>query len=168
VADLLTIHQDPEVARWLGPYREADVQRKAAEFADGWARDGISKWVAYDRETGELVGRGGLAYAQVDGARRLEIGWTVRHAKVGQGYASEIGQVGLAVAFEELGADEVVAFTEPHNERSRAVMDRLGMRYLRDIIHDSKPFVLYGLSFGDHHRRPQRSPSDASAACGHR
>nr|NIS36511.1 GNAT family N-acetyltransferase [Actinomycetota bacterium]NIU71013.1 GNAT family N-acetyltransferase [Actinomycetota bacterium]NIW32959.1 GNAT family N-acetyltransferase [Actinomycetota bacterium]NIX25107.1 GNAT family N-acetyltransferase [Actinomycetota bacterium] len=49
----------------------------------------------------------------------------------------------LAFAFNELGADVVVAFTEPHNRRSRAVMERLGMRYLREIVHQGGPFVLY-------------------------
>jgi hypothetical protein len=41
-----------------------------------------------------------------------------------------LGRGGLAFAFENLGAEEVVAFTERHNRRSRAVMERLGMRYL--------------------------------------
>jgi [ribosomal protein S5]-alanine N-acetyltransferase len=46
-------------------------------------------------------------------------------------------------AFDELGATEVVAFTEPHNRRSRAVMERLGMRRARDIVLDGEAFVLY-------------------------
>jgi hypothetical protein len=41
----------------------------------------------------------------------------------------ELGQAGRAFAFENLGAEEVVAFTERHNRRSRAVMERLGMRH---------------------------------------
>ena len=52
----------------------------------------------------------------------------------GQGYATEIGQVGVAFAFDELGADEVISFTETGNERSRAVMERLGFRYSHDFI----------------------------------
>lgn len=44
-----------------------------------------------------------------------------------EAYATEIGRAGLALAFDELGADEVVAFTEVHNRASRAVMVRLGM-----------------------------------------
>jgi putative restriction endonuclease len=46
----------------------------------------------------------------------------------GRGYATEIGRFGLDHAFSVLGVEEVVSFTEVHNLRSRAVMERLGMR----------------------------------------
>ena len=82
----------------------------------------------------------------LDGADRLEVGWTILGRLWGNGYATEIGRTALTFAFEELGADEVVAFTEPHNERSRAVMERLGMTYRRDITHDNIQFVLYSVS----------------------
>jgi RimJ/RimL family protein N-acetyltransferase len=78
----------------------------------------------------------------------LEVGWTVRSDLWGRGYATEIGRAGLAFAFAELGATEVVAFTEPHNRRSRAVMERLGMRHVHDIIWRGEPFVLYMLGRG--------------------
>jgi RimJ/RimL family protein N-acetyltransferase len=47
--------------------------------------------------------------------------------------ATEIGQATLQVAFVQLGADAVVAFTEVHNENSRRVMERLGMTYVQEI-----------------------------------
>jgi RimJ/RimL family protein N-acetyltransferase len=73
---------------------------------------------------------------------------------VGRGYATEIGRAGLAYAFDDLGAEQVVAFTERDNRRSRAVMERLGMRYVGEIlgrgrvgslegVHDGAPFALY-------------------------
>jgi RimJ/RimL family protein N-acetyltransferase len=34
----------------------------------------------------------------------------------------------LRAGFEQVGLDEIVAFTATGNQRSRAVMDRLGMR----------------------------------------
>lgn len=101
--------------------------------------------MAYDRKTGELVGRGGLSRMEVDGQERLEIGWTLRDRSRGHGYATEIGRAGMAYAFDELGADETVSFTEPHNLASRAVMERLKMHYSRDIVHNGEPFVLYTL-----------------------
>jgi len=110
-----------------------------------WQTDGVHKWMAYDRVDGELIGRGGLSYTEVDGTRRLEIGWAVRERFWGQGYASEIGRAGLALAFGELSATEVVSFTETHNTRSRAVMERLGFHYEREIRHYGEPFALYAL-----------------------
>jgi RimJ/RimL family protein N-acetyltransferase len=169
--DLFRLHQDEAVAAWHGGRWSAeDAHRFAAAMARAWAADGVGKWVAYDLDTGELVGRGGLSRLGLDWSvtrriasvladgrwarDRLELGWTVRSDRWGQGYATEIGRAGLAFAFEELGAEEVVAFTERHNRRSRAVMERLAMLPVAEIparglvegrpgVHDGAPFALY-------------------------
>lgn len=160
--DLFRLHQDPGIAQWYGVWTPEHARETAASMAQAWLSDGVNKWIAYDRASGELLGRGGLSYAEVDGARRLEIGWAVREPFWGQGYASEIGRAGLAVAFDELSAAEVAAFTEIHNKRSRAVMERLGFRYEREIRHRDKPFVLYLLP----RKRHDGSGPDSSAARG--
>jgi RimJ/RimL family protein N-acetyltransferase len=142
-AALFTLYADPAVAEWYGSYDRAAAEREAARMARGWQTDGIHKWFAYDRDTGEPVGRGGLSRIHLDGADRLEVGWVLHRRFWGNGYATEIGRAGLDVAFDELGAPEVVAFTEPHNARSRAVMERLGMTYEKDFDRDGYHFVLY-------------------------
>ena len=87
----------------------------------------------------------------------MEIGWALRQEVWGRGYATEIGRAGLDHAFSVLGVEEVVAFTEVHNVRSRAVMQRLGMRYVRQILrpgliagssemHKDAPFALYRIT----------------------
>jgi hypothetical protein len=64
----------------------------------------------------------------LDGERVLELGWAVRDARTGRGYATELGRAALAWALEHQPDLAVVAFTEVHNRASRAVMERLGMR----------------------------------------
>lgn len=142
--DLWRLHQDPAVAEWWGGVwsHEYAIQW-ASSREDQWIAEGVSKWIAYDRTDSTLVGRGGLSRAIVDGELCLEVGWTVRAELWGRGFATEIGQAGLTFAFDELDADEVVAFTETTNARSRAVMERLGMADPRAITHDGEPFVLY-------------------------
>lgn len=141
--DLWRLHQDNGVAAYWGAWSHEDASRFARACEEAWTSRGVSKWIAYDRIDSTLVGRGGLSRIVVDGELRLEVGWTVREALRGRGFATEIGQAGLLFAFDELGADEVVAFTEPANVRSRAVMERLGMTYEREITHNGAPFVLY-------------------------
>jgi ribosomal-protein-alanine N-acetyltransferase len=144
-SDLLRLHQAEAVAEWYGEFTQEKASRRAREMGEGWQRDGVNKWMAYDRATGELVGRGGLSLQEVDGKERLEVGWIVHPDLWGQGYATEMGRAGLAFAFDELGAGEVVAFTEPENRRSRAVMERLGMRYSHEFVRHGIEFVLYTL-----------------------
>jgi RimJ/RimL family protein N-acetyltransferase len=142
-ADLLTLYTDPAVAEWYGEWTRESAEREAARMAEGWRTDGVHKWFAYDRGTGDLIGRGGLSRIAIDGGVRLEVGWVLHGRCRGRGYATEIGRAGLDMAFGELAAPEVVAFTEVHNARSRAVMDRLGMTYDKDIDWDGAPFALY-------------------------
>ncbi|GAA2757528.1 GNAT family N-acetyltransferase [Actinopolymorpha rutila] len=142
--DLWRLHARPEVAGWLGgAWTQESTRRSVLRLRAGWDAAGFGTWVAYDRDDGELVGRGGVAPYTLDGRSTHEVGWTVRPDRWGRGYATEIGTAGLVLAFTELGAREVVAFTVPHNTRSRAVMDRLGMRFAREVPHAGMSHVLY-------------------------
>lgn len=143
--DLLAIYRDPAVAEWYGEWTREQIDEEVARIAQAWLVAGVHKWMAYDRVTGERIGRGGLSRAHVDGRACLEIGWALHHKFWHRGYATEIGRAGLAFAFNELDADEVVSFTETHNERSRAVMERLGFSYQKDITIDGGTFALYAI-----------------------
>jgi len=151
--ELAQLYLDPGIAQWYGVWSDEQVQAWATRQERGWRTDGVGKWMAYDRGTGELVGRGGLSLADVDGEQRLEVGWAIRQRLWRRGYATEIGRAGITFAREELGAEEVVAFTEVHNRASRTVMEKLGMAFLHEFrrpglvendneVRDRVPFVL--------------------------
>jgi hypothetical protein len=58
--DLWRLHQDDAVAFWhAGRWSAEDAHGNAAAMARAWATDGVSKWIAYHRRGGELVGRAG-------------------------------------------------------------------------------------------------------------
>jgi RimJ/RimL family protein N-acetyltransferase len=157
--DLWVVHNDDEVVPWYDGWKPSfeEAQRQADLMHYGWRELGVHKWMAYDRESGELVGRGGLARTPADDdwgriyaflppepwarelhrgsrgvavhANWLEIGWALRRQFWGRGYASEIGRAGLDFAFGVLGVQAVVSCTVRYNARSRAVMERIGMPY---------------------------------------
>lgn len=161
--DLRELHADDSVAAWYGgPYTAEEAAGKAAHGAQRWESDGTYRWMAYLRDGGPAVGRGGVALSHVDAADRYEVSWTVRGPYQGQGYATEIGAAGLAHAFDDLGASEVVSFTHPDNRGFRAVAERLGMRYDRDIILYDAPYVLYTITRGDFRARTRDGQSQRS------
>ena len=125
--DLVVLYGDPKVAYWTGPWTRGAIEAWAAGMAARWAHDGVGKWMARRRSDGSLVGRGGFTRVDLDDETVLELGWAVRDARTGRGYATELGRAALAWAAEHRPADPVVAFTEVHNLASRAVMERLGM-----------------------------------------
>jgi RimJ/RimL family protein N-acetyltransferase len=149
VNDLVRLHGEPGIARWFGHTWSRDYAvAQAREKAVAWESAGVSKWIAYDRKTGELIGRGGMDRLDPDRplthriaavvpdswmTDRLEVGWTVAGAAQRRGYATEIGGASLDFARAYLGARIVVAFTEDHNAASRAVMERLGMAFAGNV-----------------------------------
>jgi len=156
VYDLLALYSDPIVARWTGPWTENAVRRWARAMDDRWHNDGVGKWMARNGATGELIGRGGPTLLDLEGESVVEIGWVIRDALTGLGYATELGIATLDwMAHFEIQLP-VVSFTEVHNGASRAVMARLGMNFDRiilreglvegqDGLHADAPFALYRL-----------------------
>ena len=160
-SELWELHQDEGIARWY-PLSREQALRFAERMESSWTH-GLGKWLAYEVSTGAFVGRGGPSWAVVEGAGCVEIGWAFRREVWGRGYATEIGRAGLDLAFSVPGVEEVVAFTEVHNARSRAVMERLGMRFARRILRpgfvagssemrEDAPFALYRITRAAHDR----------------
>jgi [ribosomal protein S5]-alanine N-acetyltransferase len=131
---------DPRVAATMGGARDreetADHLRVAGEE---WDRNGFGYWMWFDRARGAPVGRGGLGPAEFDGQPEVEVGWLVAPERWGDGLATEIGAAAVAVAFDTLGLDDVVAFTMTTNLASRRVMEKLGFVYEK-----TAPYKIYG------------------------
>jgi [ribosomal protein S5]-alanine N-acetyltransferase len=125
---------------------------RTREQSEAWLRKDIAHWEAHDfgvwhafeRSTDELVGRIGARATLVDGAMEVELAWIVHPDHWGQGYAAELAAAGRDLAFSR-GLSSVVAMTLHDNERSRRVMDKLGMTYEADVTHAGLPHVLYRL-----------------------
>jgi ribosomal-protein-alanine N-acetyltransferase len=94
-------------------------------------RRGWGLWALEELGTGRFLGFTGLNVPRFDAhfTPAVEIGWRLRRDAWGHGYASEAARGALAVAFEDLGLDELVSFTAVPNVRSQAVMRRIGMTH---------------------------------------
>lgn len=108
-----------------------------------WDRHGFGQWWWRERASDELVARGGLQWTMVAGEAAIEVGWAVAPAHWGRGVATELARASLAVGFDELGLDSIVAYTLVTNAASRRVMEKAGLGYERDVTHLSLPHVLY-------------------------
>jgi len=89
----------------------------------------------------------------------VEIGWRLAFEHWGRGYATEAAHLALGYGFRTVALREVVSYTSVTNRRSRAVMERLGMRRdPADVFdyprlpegHPLRPHVLYRLDSGSY------------------
>jgi RimJ/RimL family protein N-acetyltransferase len=131
VGPYAAIVADPEVMRHMGsgPMDRAAASAQVARFAAGTALSGVYHTAAEDRATGELIGRIGLFHQpEWPGPHKVEVGWLLARRAWGRGLATEGARAAVNYGFQELGLPVIVSFTVPENVRSRAVMERLGMR----------------------------------------
>ena len=120
---LVELDSDPEVTRYVTG-RPSSPQEVLARIRDRLG----SRWVAFDRFTGAFVGWFELVPAGQD---TFDAGYRLRRQWWGQGLATEGIRALIDSAFSQLGARRITAHTMAVNARSRAVMERCGMRYVR-------------------------------------
>jgi RimJ/RimL family protein N-acetyltransferase len=129
---LVELDSDPEVMRFL----TGGVPNSRAYVTERVQRSLGHRWIAFERATGAFIGWFGLEPFP-DGAR--ELGYRLRKDAWGKGYATEASSALIALAFTELGAERVWAETMTVNKRSRAVMERCGLRFVRTFHGDWQP-----------------------------
>ncbi len=138
---------DPRVYRTLWPWSSAptraDVRASLMDKREHWERHGFGLWLLRDRESGLMVGRGGLQYTDAIGGFAVEAAWTVVPERWGQGLATELAIASVSVAFDVLQLRDLIAITLPDNHASRRVMDKAGFGYDRDIEHAGLRHLLY-------------------------
>jgi RimJ/RimL family protein N-acetyltransferase len=127
---------------------------------------GFGLWAVELRASGAFMGFVGLRAPSFEAhfTPCIEIGWRLERSSWGRGFATEAGRECLRFAFESLALGEVVSFTVPLNRRSRAVMERLGMRHdaAGDFDHPRLPaghplrrHVLYRLTRAQWQKNPR-------------
>lgn len=122
---------DPEVVRYqLYNVRDrATVAEKVAEYALATRLesngDYVQPAIVVDSE---VVGAIYFTLSSIDDLT-AEIGWVLRRAHQGKGYAFEAASAMLSVAFGEMGLHRVYAELDPRNAASVALCLRLGMRH---------------------------------------
>jgi len=126
------LNADPRVMQFMpAPLSRAASDALVAGATAALEKRGWGLWAVAERESGEFVGCVGLDVPSFEAAFTpcVEIAWRLGAAHWGRGFATEAAHECLRFAFGTLALEEVVAFTVPANLRSRALMERLGMRH---------------------------------------
>jgi RimJ/RimL family protein N-acetyltransferase len=130
LAPFAALNADPEVMRYFAaPLTRAQSGAFVKRAYSTIYQDGWGLWAVEVRDGAPFIGFVGLNSPGFEAhfTPALEVGWRLDRAHWGHGYATEGASAALTFAFEELGLGEVVSFTTVGNERSRRVMERLGM-----------------------------------------
>jgi ribosomal-protein-alanine N-acetyltransferase len=152
-AAFAVMNADPAVMEHFpGTLDRAASDAMLDRIRDRWAADGHGLWAVERLEDGAFLGFTGIA--RLAYLEQPEVGWRFVPSAWGQGYATEAAEAAVAFGFGELGIPEIVSVTTVGNQRSMAVMRRLGMTrdpaddFLHPNLpdgHPQRPHVLYRL-----------------------
>ena len=121
---------DPEVMKFFPKLlTRAEVDPLVDRCTQLIEERGWGFWAVETLETGNFLGFVGLNIPRDDlpCSPCVEIGWRLAREHWGRGYATEAASEALRVGFEQLDLEEIVSFAVVGNQRSRAVMERVGM-----------------------------------------
>lgn len=130
------LNADPEVmehfpAPLTRKQSDAFVDRVERHFVD----HGYGLWAV--EHDGAFAGYVGLEWTDALGGHDLEVGWRLARRAWGQGIATEAATAALAHGLQQV--PEIVSFTALTNQRSQAVMQRIGMRRAGEFDHPRLP-----------------------------
>jgi 3-dehydroquinate dehydratase/shikimate dehydrogenase len=128
-APFAAMNADPKVMEHFPAVSTREESNAAVDrIVARMEQQGFGLWAVEVPGVAEFIGFIGLSPADAVLRRpAVEIGWRLAAEHWGRGYATEGARASLAHAFDGLDLDEVVSFTTTANERSRHVMEKIGM-----------------------------------------
>ncbi|WP_347861902.1 GNAT family N-acetyltransferase [Salimicrobium sp. PL1-032A] len=99
-------------------------------------KKGYGLFAAETKPEGRFIGYIGLHEAtfEADFTPCVEVGFRLRKEAWGHGYAAEGAQACIDYG-HELGIENIYSFTATGNERSRRVMEKAGMQFVKQFDH---------------------------------
>ena len=134
VERLISLHNDPDVMRFLNDGRAASRREIEREYRERFTKDGY--WAAIERATDDFIGWFAFHPREDRGPHEFELGYRLRRSAWGQGYATEGSRAMIRKGFTELGVWRVFAETMAVNLASRRVMEKCGLDYVRTFHED--------------------------------
>lgn len=134
--NLYDLDSDPDVMRYLSggastprEVIEADILPRFMAYDERFP--GFGFWTAHDRASGVFLGWFSFRPRDEADPREVGLGFRLRKAAWGTGYATEGARALIRLGFTDLSVERVVATTYEDNLASRRVMEKAGMTLTR-------------------------------------
>lgn len=136
-----------------------ESDRMAERIEIHFKEHGFGLWAVELLGQASFIGFVGLAIPRFEAPFMpcVEIGWRLAADYWGQGYATEAARAAAAFGFEQVRLGEILSFTAVANQRSRRVMEKIGMSHdpaddfdhpVLPVGHPLRRHVLYRLTPG--------------------
>lgn len=113
---------------------------------------GIGRYAVIDKSSQEFLGWSGLKFWNTPLNNKVnfyELGYRFIPKHWGKGYATESAQAWVNYAFEQLPIDTLYALTDPQNEASKRVLQKVGFQETALIDWEGDPTCWFELGRGE-------------------
>lgn len=135
---LIQMNQDATVMRYfLSTLTEAESISFYNRVQDHFEKNNFGLYVVEDQENHQFMGYTGFMIANFEAhfTPCVEIGWRFKKEYWGNGFATEAASACLEYGFTKLNFEAVYSFTSVLNNKSEAVMKRIGMQKIGVFNH---------------------------------
>jgi RimJ/RimL family protein N-acetyltransferase len=143
----LEMNRDPKVMEFITWEGEATLESVRALIRDNTLADyekhGFGRLAVIHKEDDRFIGFTGLKREPMLG--EVDVGFRFKRAYWGRGLAFEATRPTIDYGFSILDLDRIVAGVAPGNDRSIRLLERLGLRYEKDIVLDGVAMRYYAL-----------------------
>lgn len=144
---LVEMRSDPEVNKYLGGTRLQNpeaLEKRMQVYIGSHDRYGYGACAMIWKQTGEMIGWGGLMPLEDTG--ETEIGYGMKKEFWGKGIGFETAVGWLRYGFEKAGLERIVAVAVPENTGSWRIMEKCGMHYEKTDEHYGERCLFYAVS----------------------
>lgn len=153
VDNLFDLDSDPEVMRYLTgglpTPREKILNQEIPGYLEDYERlDRLGTWAAESAATGEFLGWFHFRPGPDGDITNIDLGYRLRRAAWGKGYATEGSRALIAMGFSDLGVKLVFAHAIAAHSASRHVMEKCGLTLVRTVPYEG-PYAIDGAEEGE-------------------
>lgn len=143
LADLVALHLDRDVARYIGGVRSAETTKAYLDVNMAhWDQHGFGLWALHTKD-GAFAGRAGLRHIMVDDIDEIEIAYAFTRSLWGRGFAAEAATAMTRIGLSELGLPSLIGIVNVANGASRRVLEKSDYLVERSTNRHGNDVVIY-------------------------
>jgi RimJ/RimL family protein N-acetyltransferase len=104
----------------------------------------LGRWAIHTKQNSEFIGWCGLKH--LPDTNEIDLGYRLRPACWGSGYATEAAQHTLLYGLNKLNLQEIIGKAHIDNIASQRVLEKIEMKFKREIIEDNVQVKVYSIT----------------------
>lgn len=137
---ILELHSDPLVLQYLHEplvTTEEEARQIIRKIIMPQYKMNLGRWALHTKDNNRFIGWCGIKYNSA--TKETDLGYRLSNETWGKGYATEAAEYTLQFGFDTLHLKRIIAHAHVQNTASINVLEKIGMKYVRDEVVDDIP-----------------------------